>query len=160
MISYPISILTCHLKLLLYRMWKFQSIFRCLCSFPGMANTCNDWKVLDPAILSSSRSYQLPQMPSAAVRDPYASIPPLGNQQITQNGPVRPFDYPPSNSSPFSAFTQQLQQQQQPNYNSFTHLNTPQNVSNLNWFTANDINSQISSPPGFRNSQTSKQQEC
>ncbi|XP_066251946.1 homeobox protein 5 isoform X2 [Euwallacea similis] len=121
----------------------------------NIASTCNDWKVLDPAILSSSRSYQVPQM-APAVRDPFTSVPPLNSQQINQNGPVRPFDFPPANN-PFSTFTQQLQQQ--PNFN-FTHLNQPQNVNNLNWFTANDINSQISSPPGFRNSQTSKQQEC
>ncbi|CAG9772752.1 unnamed protein product [Ceutorhynchus assimilis] len=125
-------------------------------------NTCNDWKVLDPAILSSSRSYQVPQMAQGGpptVRDPYAApIPPLGTQQITsqqqQNGPMRPFDYPPSNNSPFSAFTQV----QQPGYsNAFA---PQQNVNNMPWFTANDINSQISTPPGFRNSQTSKQQEC
>ncbi|XP_050314509.1 uncharacterized protein DDB_G0283357 isoform X2 [Anthonomus grandis grandis] len=124
----------------------------------NITNTCNDWKVLDPAILSSSRSYQLPQMPpSQGVRDPYA-MSPLGSQpQITQNGPVRPYEFPPNSSNPFSTFTQQIQQ---PNLNSFTHLNTPQNVNNINWFAPNDINSQISSPPGFRNSQTSKQQEC
>uniref|UniRef100_A0AAR5PXD5 CCR4-NOT transcription complex subunit 4 n=1 Tax=Dendroctonus ponderosae TaxID=77166 RepID=A0AAR5PXD5_DENPD len=116
----------------------------------NVSNTCNDWKVLDPAILSSSRSYQLPTVPP--VPDAY-NIPPLANQQITHNSQLRSYDYPPSNN-PFSTFAQQ------PNYNSFTQLNTPQNVNNLNWFTANDINSQISSPPGFRNNQTSKQQEC
>ncbi|KAF7286674.1 hypothetical protein GWI33_004699 [Rhynchophorus ferrugineus] len=114
--------------------------------------TSTDWKVLDPAILSSSRNFQLAQIPPS-VRETYPPIQPLGNQQISQNGLLRSFDYPQNNSQlNFSTFTQQLQ----PNFNTFTRLNTPQN---LNWFT-NDLNSQISSPPGFRNSQTSKQQEC
>lgn len=121
----------------------------------NISNT--DWKVLDPAILSSSRnSYQLAQMPPPPVRDPYNNPAMLGTQQIAQNGLMRTaFDYQQQsqhNNSPFSTFTQQIQ----PNYNTYTHINTQQNLS---WFT-NDLNSQISSPPGFRSSQATKQQEC
>ncbi|KAB0791482.1 hypothetical protein PPYR_03282 [Photinus pyralis] len=99
--------------------------------------TCNDWKVLDPAIVSSSRHFMLSNMQS---REQFN-----GMQQPTQqlqNGPVRSFDYTNYN------------QQMQPNYNNFSHH------QNLNWL-GNELNSQISSPPGFRtNSQSTKQQEC
>ncbi|KAJ8980410.1 hypothetical protein NQ317_009405 [Molorchus minor] len=115
----------------------------------NITNTCNDWKVLDPAILSSSRHYPLANM-APPIRDHYPNVTQLGTQQI-QNGaaPLRPYEY---TNNAFSNFTQQLQ----PNFNNFTHLNSPQN-----WFSSDiNINSQISSPPGFRNSQTTKQQEC
>ncbi|KAJ8953681.1 hypothetical protein NQ314_007289 [Rhamnusium bicolor] len=110
-------------------------------------NTCNDWKVLDPAILSSSRHYPLANMPP--IRDHYPNVTQLGTQQIQNGPPLRSYEY---TNNAFSNFTQQLQ----PNFNNFSHLNSPQN---LNWFSS-DLNSQISSPPGFRNSQTTKQQEC
>lgn len=115
-----------------------------------ISNSCNDWKVLDPAILSSSRHYPLANMPP--IRDHYSNVTTqLGTQQQLQNGaPLRSYEY---TNNAFSNFTQQLQQ---PNFNNFSHLNSPQN---LNWFSS-DLNSQISSPPGFRNSQTTKQQEC
>ncbi|XP_028132910.1 CCR4-NOT transcription complex subunit 4 isoform X4 [Diabrotica virgifera virgifera] len=113
-------------------------------------NTCNDWKVLDPAILSSSRHYPLANMPH--LRD-YTNLSQIGTQQqIQQNGgvpPLRSYEY---TNNAFSNFTQQLQ----PNFNNFSHINSQQN---LNWFS-NDINSQISSPPGFRNNTATKQQEC
>ncbi|KAJ8917269.1 hypothetical protein NQ315_002286 [Exocentrus adspersus] len=110
----------------------------------NITNSCNDWKVLDPAILSSSRHYPLANM--SPIRDHYSNA----TQQQLQNGaPLRSYEY---TNNAFSNFAQQLQ----PNFNNFSHLNSPQN---LNWFSS-DINSQISSPPGFRNSQTSKQQEC
>ncbi|KAJ8939334.1 hypothetical protein NQ318_005695 [Aromia moschata] len=83
------------------------------------------------------------------IRDHYQNVTQLGTQQIQNGAPLRSYEY---TNSAFSNFTQQLQ----PNFNNFSHLNSPQN---LNWFN-NDINSQISSPPGFRNSQTTKQQEC
>lgn len=115
----------------------------------GNTTGCNDWKVLDPAILTSSQHYPLANM--STMRD-YTN---LHQQQQMQNGPshLRSFDYNTNNA--FSnAFTQL-----QPNINSFTqHLNTQQN--HLNWFTSADLNSQISSPPGFRTNQTTKQQEC
>uniref|UniRef100_V5GR05 CCR4-NOT transcription complex subunit 4 n=1 Tax=Anoplophora glabripennis TaxID=217634 RepID=V5GR05_ANOGL len=113
-----------------------------------ISNSCNDWKVLDPAILSSSRHYPLANMPP--IRDHYSNVTQLGTQQQLQNGaPLRSYEY---TNNAFSNFTQQLQ----PNFNNFSHLSSPQN---LNWFSS-DLNSQISSPPGFRNSQTTKQQEC
>ncbi|KAG5874752.1 hypothetical protein JTB14_013117 [Gonioctena quinquepunctata] len=107
-------------------------------------NTCNDWKVLDPAILSSSRHYPIANMPQ--IRDHYPNITQIGTQQ--NGAPLRPYDFA---NSTFSNFTQL-----QPNFNNFPHLNSQQS---LNWFS-NDINSQISSPPGFRNNQATKQQEC
>ncbi|CAH1111950.1 unnamed protein product [Psylliodes chrysocephalus] len=117
----------------------------------NLNNTCNDWKVLDPAILSSSRHYPLANMPQ--IRDHYSNLSQLGTQQQIQNGgapSLRPYEY---TNSAFSNFTQQLQQ---PNFNNFSHINSQQN---LNWFS-NDLNSQISSPPGFRNNPATKQQEC
>lgn len=117
-------------------------------------NPCNDWKILDPAILSSSRHYPLANYP---MRDHYINNIQLGNhiqqqppQQQLNNGhhQLRPFEYTSNNA--FSNFTQQLQ----PSLNNLAHMNSQP----LNWF--NDLNSQISSPPGFRNNQTSKQQEC
>ncbi|CAG9861293.1 unnamed protein product [Phyllotreta striolata] len=106
-------------------------------------NTCNDWKVLDPAILSSSRYY--PQL-----RDHYSNLSQVGLQQIQNGGAasLRPYEY---TNNAFSNFTQL-----QPNFNNYSHLNSQQNV---NWFS-NDINSQITSPPGFRNNPATKQQEC
>ncbi|XP_060534137.1 uncharacterized protein LOC132706675 isoform X2 [Cylas formicarius] len=94
-------------------------------------NTCNDWKVLDPAILSaSSRNYQM--------------APPLRDQSgPQQQQQQRSYD----STSAFSAYAQL----QPSNFNSFAHPTL--------WY-GNDLNAQISSPPGFRNSQTSKQQEC
>lgn len=110
-------------------------------------NTCNDWKTLDPAILSSSRHYPLANMPP--IRDHYPNITQLGTQQLQNGAPLRSYEY---TNNAFSNFTQQLQ----PNFNNFSHLNSQQNI---NWYNS-ELNSQISSPPGFRNSQTSKQQEC
>ncbi|XP_023019993.2 CCR4-NOT transcription complex subunit 4 isoform X1 [Leptinotarsa decemlineata] len=108
-------------------------------------NTCNDWKILDPAILSSSRHYPIANMPQ--IRDHYQDISQVGTQQ--NGAPLRPFDF---TNNAFSNFTQQLQ----PNFNNFSHINSQQG---LNWFS-NDLNPQISSPPGFRNNQATKQQEC
>ncbi|XP_057654985.1 GATA zinc finger domain-containing protein 14 [Diorhabda carinulata] len=115
----------------------------------NISNSCNDWKVLDPAILSSSRHYPLANMPQ--LRD-YTNLSQIGTQQQIQNGsapPLRTYEY---TNNAFSNFTQQLQ----PNFNNFSHMNSQQN---LNWFS-NDLNSQISSPPGFRNNPATKQQEC
>lgn len=75
-------------------------------------------------------------------------------QQQIQNGSLRSHDY---TSNPFANFTQQLQQ---PSYNGYPSQQQQQQPQNLSWFT-NELNSQISSPPGFRSTnQTSKQQEC
>lgn len=99
---------------------------------------CNDWKVLDPAIVSSSPHFPLANM--TRVHDQY-------------NLPQRSFNDYTSNNS-FANFSQQLQQQQP---NGFNFLNTQQN---LNWL-GNELNTQISSPPGFRGAaQATKQQEC
>lgn len=128
---------------------SFVTIFIFFVSFSGSSNTCNDWKVLDPAILTSTQHFSIPNM--STIRD-YTN---LNQQQQLHNGPshVRPFDYNTNNA--FSnAFTQL-----QPNINSYTHLNTQQQ-NHINWFTSTDLNSQISSPPGFRANQTTKQQEC
>lgn len=112
--------------------------------------TCNDWKVLDPAIVSSSRHFLLANMQP---REHFNNVPPIAAPATAtttqlQNGPVRSFDYPN-----FSNYNPQLQA----NYNNFSHIN---NHQNLNWL-GNELNSQISSPPGFRtNNQATKQQEC
>lgn len=75
------------------------------------------------------------------------NVQPHSTQQF-QNGPIRSFDY-----SNFSNFNPQLQS----NYNNISHINTQQN---LNWL-GSELNTQITSPPGFRtNNQTTKQQEC
>lgn len=106
--------------------------------------TCNDWKVLDPAIVSSSRHFLLTNMQP---REHPNNVQPHSTQQF-QNGPIRSFDY-----SNFSNFNPQLQS----NYNNISHINTQQN---LNWL-GSELNTQITSPPGFRtNNQTTKQQEC
>lgn len=109
--------------------------------------TCNDWKILDPAIVSSSRHFSLAtNMPP--IRDPYSLS---QQQQQQQQQHLRSFDY----TNAFTNFTQHIQ----PNLNGFTqHLNTHQNLNN--WL-GNELNGQISSPPGFRSSnQNTKQQEC
>lgn len=104
---------------------------------------CNDWKVLDPAIVSSSRHFPLANM--TPLHETYNL-----QQQRSYN------DYNTTNNS-FTNFSQQLQQQQQQQPNGFNFLNTQQN---LNWL-GNELNSQISSPPGFRGTaQATKQQEC
>ncbi|KAL1501219.1 hypothetical protein ABEB36_006587 [Hypothenemus hampei] len=136
----------------------------------NLSNTCNDWKNLDPAILSSSRSFQLPQMAPNQQQQQQQQQQRAGDlygmtqQQINGGGipSLRPFDYAGNNS--FSAFAQQLQQQQQPSFggnSAFAHLNNQ--TQSVNWFaTGTDLNSQISSPPGFRNGQqaSKQQQEC
>lgn len=123
-------------------------------SFSGTPNTCNDWKVLDPAILTSSQHYPLANM--STIRDYTTNL----NQQPQQlqNGPphLRSFEYNNTNGGFSNGYTQL----QQPNINNYTqHMNTQQ-TNHLNWFSSADINSQISSPPGFRSNQTTKQQEC
>lgn len=118
---------------------------------------CNDWKVLDPAIVSSSSRY----FSIANVREQYNPLQQqLGvqqgqnqqpQQQPQQNGPIR-------NSYDFTSNTFSNLNHIQPNYNfSFSNNTTQQN---LPWL-GTDLSSQISSPPGFRsNSQATKQQEC
>lgn len=110
-------------------------------SFIGM-NSCNDWKVLDPAIVSSSRHFPLANI-QPVIRDHFsAPLPHLQN-----GGPVRSYEYTHNNT--FSNFTQHIQ----PNINGYAS-------QNLNWLN-NDLSSQISTPPGFRSSaQNTKQQEC
>lgn len=100
--------------------------------------TCNDWKILDPAIVSSSRHFSLAtNMPQYQQQQ---------QQQIRSS-----FDY----TNAFTNFTQHLQ----PN---FTHTTTTtHHHQNLNNWLGNELNGQISSPPGFRSSnQNTKQQEC
>lgn len=93
-------------------------------------------------------------MANIPIRESFSNIQQINTQQQQQQQQQqlqnnRPYDFTTNNT--FSNFTQL-----QPNFNNFTHLNTQ---SNINWFSS-DLNSQLSSPPGFRNSQTSKQQEC
>lgn len=82
----------------------------------------------------------------------------INQQQQLQNAPpphLRSFEYNNTNNGFSNGYTQL----QQPNINNYTqHMNTQQN--HLNWFNSSDLNSQISSPPGFRSNQTTKQQEC
>ncbi|KAF5290119.1 hypothetical protein FQA39_LY14900 [Lamprigera yunnana] len=109
--------------------------------------TCNDWKVLDPAIVSSSRHCLLSNMRPREHYNNMQSVAATAAQQL-QNGPLRSYDY-----QNFSNYTPQIPA----NYNNFSHIN---NHQNLNWL-GNELNSQISSPPGFRtNNQATKQQEC
>ena len=121
--------------------WLTTKVF--FFNFSVGTSTCNDWKVLDPAIVTSSRHLPLANM--APLRDHhYGPVPPLGN---TQNGPVRPYDY--TNSS-YSSYT--------PNFSFATHLNQQQQLNN--WL-GSDLNAPVSSPPGFRSSsQAKQQQEC
>ncbi|XP_049824961.1 uncharacterized protein LOC109604174 isoform X2 [Aethina tumida] len=128
----------------------------------SVSNT--DWKVLDPAILSSSRHFSLASN-VAPMREHYPPNLQLGSQQIQQqqqpqNGippQLRNFDF---TNNAFSSFTQQFHQHQQPSYNSYTQQLNNLNQSSLNWFGGGELNTNtISSPPGFRN-QTTKQQEC
>lgn len=110
--------------------------------------TCNDWKVLDPAIVSSSRHFMLANMQQPREQFNNMQQATAASTQQLQNGPVRSFDY--TNLSNYNP-------QMQPNYNNFSHIN---NHQNLNWL-GNELSSQISSPPGFRtNNQATKQQEC
>lgn len=123
--------------------------------FAGLG-TCNDWKILDPAIVSSSRHFSLAtNMPQ--IRDPYTTLTQQQQQQQHQQQQHlrSSFDY----ANAFSNLTQHIQ----PNINGlngFTqHLNVHQN--NLNWLGNDLVGAQISSPPGFRSSnQNTKQQEC
>nr|CAH7745106.1 unnamed protein product [Callosobruchus chinensis] len=132
----------------------------------NISNTCNDWKVLDPAILSSSRHYPLsatnlppqPPAPAPSLRDNFQQSFGQPTQQSRS-----PLDY--QTNSTFSNFLQQQPQppqQSSPFAGAFSHLNS----QTMNWFgsspvAGNDINAQISSPPGFRNAQqATKQQEC
>ncbi|KYB26978.1 uncharacterized protein Cnot4 isoform X1 [Tribolium castaneum] len=119
------------------------------------ANSCNDWKDFDSAIVTTSRHYPI----MGPINNPFRSLQQqLGTQQIP-NGSLRSHEF---TNNAFSNFTQQLQQQQ-PSYSNYSsHLNntTQQQQQNLSWFTS-ELNTQISSPPGFRTAtQTSKQQEC
>lgn len=144
----------------------------------------NDWKDFDSAIVTTSRHYPLPP-----IRDHHFS--PLQKLQQQQqpmgNGSLRVGPPPPHHhhnnhnhhdfNSAFTNFTQQLPTTNNYNSNneysvsaaaaSSPHLGpnnttTTQPTSNhLSWFTSELTNTQISSPPGFRNTnQTSKQQEC
>lgn len=123
-------------------------------------NSFNDWKDFDSAIVTAARHHPL-NMPPA--RDHFTSLQQqLSSQQQQQqmpNGSLRSHDY---TNNPFSNFAQQLQQ---PTYNGYPsqqqqQQQQQQQPQNLSWFT-NELNSQISSPPGFRSTnQTSKQQEC
>lgn len=118
-------------------------------------NSCNDWKDFDSAIVTTSRHYPL----VTPISNTFRSLQQLGTQQIP-NGSLRSHEY---TNNGYSNFTQL----QQPNYNGYSssHLNsttttTTQQQPNLSWFTS-ELNTQISSPPGFRSTnQTSKQQEC
>ncbi|XP_044260641.1 uncharacterized protein LOC123008718 [Tribolium madens] len=115
-------------------------------------NSCNDWKDFDSAIVTTSRHYPI----MGPINNPFRSLQQqLGTQQIP-NGSLRSHEF---TNNAFSNFTQQLQQQ--PNYTNYSsHLNTTTQQQNLSWFTS-ELNTQISSPPGFRTAtQTSKQQEC
>ncbi|XP_045466402.1 uncharacterized protein LOC123675156 isoform X2 [Harmonia axyridis] len=132
----------------------------------NISTNVNDWKNLDPAILSSSRHFPLANMSAPSIREhstyPNLALNSLANlnsqtSPTTQN--VRPHSYMNgttdfSTANLFSNFAQQIQQ---PNLNGFT---THTNQLN-SWFTneAFSNTNNITSPPGFRNSQT-KQQEC
>ncbi|CAH0548687.1 unnamed protein product [Brassicogethes aeneus] len=114
----------------------------------NVSNACNDWKVLDPAILTSSRHFPLAaNMPQ---QQQHSHLYNGAQQQQQQQNGNRNFDF---NNTAFSNFASQLQTQ--PSYsNNYSHISQP----NLNWF-GGEINTSISSPPGFRN-QATKQQEC
>ncbi|XP_044764021.1 uncharacterized protein LOC123320695 isoform X2 [Coccinella septempunctata] len=137
----------------------------------NISTNVNDWKNLDPAILSSSRHFPLANITAPPIRE-HSTYQNLTQQSLnglanlnpqtsptTQTQNVRPHSYMNgstdfSTANIFSNFTQQLQQ---PNLNGFTTTHT--NQLN-NWFTNEAFsNTNITSPPGFRNSQ-SKQQEC
>lgn len=132
----------------------------------GLATTCNDWKEFDSAIVTTSRHYPLiPNLPP--IRDHFTT----NLQQQQQLGPLRsPHDFT-TNSNAFSSFTTQLQQQQQHHQQQSNFTNFPQQQQqqqlqqqqqqpNLSWFSS-ELNTQISTPPGFRNTnQATKQQEC
>lgn len=140
-------------------------IFDEIALFSDISTNVNDWKNLDPAILSSSRHFPLANIPAP----PHSNYPNLAQQSLnslsslnpqtspnnTQN--VRPHSYLNgatdfSTTNIFSNFAQQLQQ---PNMNGFT---THTNQLN-SWFTNDSFsNTNITSPPGFRNSQS--KQEC
>ncbi|XP_022907066.1 serine/threonine-protein kinase pakD [Onthophagus taurus] len=113
---------------------------------------CNDWKVLDPAIVSSSsRYFSLSSVPQP-LRDHY------GMTQQQQNGPSRQFEFGGGQQSgyhPNGGLIGQMQQQQQPSQG----YNFAQ--QNLHWLGA-ELGSQISTPPGFRSQgqATKQQQEC
>ncbi|KAL3270815.1 hypothetical protein HHI36_021336 [Cryptolaemus montrouzieri] len=140
----------------------------------NITTNMNDWKNLDPAILSSSRHYQLANNisnPSVREHSAYQNLAQpinnltgnLSNLSNSQTSPttqsaspqMRPHSYMNgttdfNTSNLFSNFAQQIQ----PNMNGFSQLNQP------SWFASEGYsNSNITSPPGFRNSQ-SKQQEC
>ncbi|CAH1997107.1 unnamed protein product [Acanthoscelides obtectus] len=133
----------------------------------NITNSCNDWKVLDPAILSSSRHYPLaasnipqqPPGPPPALRDNFQQA----FAQPAPHQPRSPLDYQANNTLSNFLQHQQLPQQSSPFAGAFSHLNS----QTINWpgssslVTNNDINGQISSPPGFRNAQqTTTKQEC
>lgn len=125
-----------------------KKLNRNFCHYIGLG-TCNDWKVLDPAIVSSSKHFPLSNLPP---RDPYSPLQHLGNPGHIANGQLRSgYDY---QNTAFTNFTQHIQ----PNLNNFTsHLAASQHFS---WL-GNELNTQISSPPGFRSAnQNTKQQEC
>lgn len=133
-------------------------------------NLHNDWKNLDPAILSSSRHYNplIPSVPAVCrevTNNPYMHQPQTGlglnnlvsnigningNQSGSTTGTNSPqlraappaFEYQNGAPSSFMSFASQI-------HNGYG--------GQTSWF-GNDFG-QISSPPGFRNSQT-KQQEC
>lgn len=133
------------------RLWLRRDVIRCLrLAVVGLAPV-NDWTTLDPAIVSSSRHFPLVNLP---VREQYRS--PF-QQQVQQASASQLQAYSDYQTSTFNYSSHNVQQNCQ--NGGYAHLAQP---NGLNWY-GSELQSQISSPPGFRQAGVvaqTKSQEC